>query len=795
VTNVVQPNLFPSADTPNPATRLLTGLNPAQQQAVQLVHGPVLIIAGPGSGKTRVLTHRIAYLIDVAGVDPYRICAVTFTNKAAKEMRHRLEGLVAPEAVARLTVGTFHALGVRILRQDADKLGYERDFAIYDDEDQLGVVKAALKDLNLDDKQNAPRAMLSLISKAKSALLDPAEFRAQAENYREEIASRVYARYQEALIRNRAMDFDDLIRLPIKLWTEDPAARERWQRRFEHILVDEYQDTNHAQYIMVKMLADKSRNLCVVGDPDQSIYGWRQADIQNILNFERDYPEAQVVLLEQNYRSTQMILDTAQHVIAPNTERKEKRLWTENAGGLPVTIYEAYNEDDEASYTAREISRMVKSGKVRWRDCAVMYRMNAQSRAIEQAFLGYNVPYQVVGGVRFYSRKEIKDVLALLRLTLNPFDSVSLIRAVNNTPVGRGIGAKTLADLERTAGLRGVPLYAELQLLINGEEEEPGLSRQAANKLHPLLELIDSFIAMRDQVNLLELLDRILERTRYGEFLKDGTDEGDERWNNVLEIRSVAGNYNELTPPEGLSRFLEDVALISDIDTIQEEKDAVTLITLHAAKGLEFPVVFMIGLEEGLLPHSRALDSLHELEEERRLAYVGITRAKQHLYLIYAFKRTFYGETRISTPSRFIHDIPPHLAKGLERAKATSRMTGGQGAGGGVRYSSDSEPTGRVFGASGRSPSGSGSSSRREPPTRTPPPAPCTPSRPSNPPPPTPNPPAPRYKAGDKVRHALFGEGIVVMTKATGGDEEVTVAFAGQGVKRLLASMAHLERL
>jgi DNA helicase-2/ATP-dependent DNA helicase PcrA len=533
-----------------------------------------------------------------------------------------------------------------------------------------------------------------------------------------------------------------------------------------------------------------------------SIYGWRQADIQNILNFERDYPEAQVILLEQNYRSTQVILDTAQHVIAPNTERKEKRLWTENAGGLPVTIYEAYNEDDEASYTAREISRLVKTGKARWRDCAVMYRMNAQSRAIEQAFLGYNVPYQVVGGVRFYSRKEIKDVLALLRLTLNPFDSVSLIRAVNNTPVGRGIGAKTLADLERAAGLRGVPLYAELQLLINGEEEDATLSRQTANKLHPLLEMIDSFIAMRDQVNLLELLDRILERTRYGEFLKDGTDEGDERWNNVLEIRSVAGNYNELTPPEGLSRFLEDVALISDIDTIQEEKDAVTLITLHAAKGLEFPVVVMIGLEEGLLPHNRALDSLHELEEERRLAYVGITRAKQHLYLIYAFKRTFYGETRISTPSRFIHDIPPHLAKGLERAKATSRMTAGQGPGGrgqgagsgGARYSSDSEPTGRVFGASGRSGTGSGSSSYREPPTRPPQPPARTPPRPTNPPPPTPN-PQPGFRAGDKVRHAIFGEGIVVMTTATGGDEEVTVAFAGQGVKRLLASMAHLERL
>ena len=802
---------------PDAGKHLLHGLNPAQQAAVQTVEGPILIIAGPGSGKTRVLTHRIAYLVEAAHVDPYRICAVTFTNKAAKEMKHRLEALCGEDA-NKITVGTFHALGVRMLRQDIDKIGYDRDFAIYDDEDQLGLVKQALKDLNFDEKQYAPRAVLSFISKAKSALLEPAGAAEATENYFQEIAARVYKRYQELLTRNRAVDFDDLIRLPIKLLVEIPAVRDKWQRRFQHILVDEYQDTNHAQYMMVKMLADQHRNLCVVGDPDQSIYGWRQADIQNILNFERDYPDAKVILLEQNYRSTQTILNTAQSVILPNTERKEKNLWTENSKGVPITVYEAYDENDEAGYVAKEVSRAVKRGLGRWRDFAVMYRMNAQSRAVEQAFLGYNVPYQMVGGVRFYSRKEIKDVLALLRLIQNPFDSVAFARAINNTPLGKGIGAKTLSDLDKAAAARGVPVYTVLQLMEEGEQDAgggPALGVPTA-RLLPVLRTLNSFIAVREELNLPDLLDKVLEDTRLGDFLQDGSDEGLERWQNVMELRTQAGNYAELPPPEGLARFLEDVALISDLDNIQEEKDAVTLITLHAAKGLEFPTVFMVGMEEGLLPHSRSMDSLHELEEERRLAYVGITRAKQQLYLLYAFRRTFYGETRPGTPSRFLHDVPQELATGLDKIKRAASRGGwtpesmGMGGSGTRRASGpttarDLEPTGRVFGASGGRTSSHPSSG---PPNRpSVPPARSTPSRPapgsssrSIPGPVVPpRPPRPagsaQWKAGDKARHPTFGEGIVVQSKPSGGDEEVTIAFAGHGIKRLLASMAHLERL
>ncbi len=571
--------------------------------------------------------------------------------------------------------------------------------------------------------------------------------------------------------------------------------RDKWQRRFDHILVDEYQDTNHAQYMLVKLLAEQHRNLCVVGDPDQSIYGWRQADITNILNFERDYPDAKIALLEQNYRSTATILHTAQSVIKPNTERKEKELWTENPNGGPITVYEAYDENDEASYVAREISRAVKRGRAHWRDYAVMYRMNAQSRAIEQAFLGHNVPYQMVGGIRFYSRKEVKDVLALLRLIQNPFDSVAFARAINNTPLGKGIGAKTLGDLDRAATARNVPMYTMLQLL--GEEAEspaPPTLGLSSPRLLPVLHRLDSFIAARDELALPDLLEKVLEDLRLGESLLDGSDEGNERWQNVMEVRTQANNYAELPPPEGLARFLEDVALISDLDNIQEEKDAVTLITLHAAKGLEFPVVFMVGLEEGLLPHSRSMDSLHELEEERRLAYVGITRAQQQLYLIYAFRRMFYGETRTGTPSRFLHDVPPELAPGIEKIQRAARLgipngtaaaprTGGSRAGRGF----GDEPTGRVFGASGSS-GGRSTPSRPTPPARhvPTPPVPPRPARPAG---------GMQWKAGDKARHPTFGEGIVVQSKSTGGDEEVTIAFAGHGIKRLLASLAHLERV
>ncbi|HIC94135.1 MAG TPA: hypothetical protein EYP09_07785 [Anaerolineae bacterium] len=711
---------------------VLEGLNPAQREAVEATSGPVLVLAGPGSGKTRVLTHRVAYLIRVCGVDPARIMAVTFTNKAAQEMRGRLVALIGAR-LSRLTIGTFHAICARILRREARHLDISRDFVIYDESDQLGLVRQALQDLNLDEKTYRPRAMLAAISKAKSELVGPQDYEPQT--YWQEVVGRVYVRYQELLAANDALDFDDLLMSAYRLFAEHPDVLANYQERYLHILVDEWQDTNMAQYELVKLLAAKHRNIFVVGDEDQSIYRWRGADFRNLHRFRSDFPEAKLILLETNYRSTQTILDVANAVISRNVHRTPKRLRTERGRGVPVVVHEAYNEQEEAQYVVEEIARLVAEG-YRPGDCAVMYRTNAQSRVLEDAFVRAGLPYKLVGATRFYARREIKDVLAYLRLAHNPYDSVSLARVINVPP--RGIGTRTVVRLEEWAGEMGLSIYDALGM-IKKEGAEAPFDARTRRVLLDFADLLDELVAARDRLNVLELLDLALEKSGYAEYVRDGTEEGEDRWNNVMELRTVAREYAHLPPRESLTTFLEEVALVSDVDNLDERVNAPTLLTLHMAKGLEFPVVFIVGLEEGLLPHSRSFNDPEEMEEERRLCYVGITRAKERLYLVYAFRRTMRGMSEVSIPSRFLRDIPSQLVVGWHLEERRYQEA--------VRW------------------------------------------------PASPHPPSPAFKAGDRVRHPTFGEGVVVESRVSGGDEEVVVAFRGYGVKRILAGFARLEKV
>lgn len=732
---------------------ILDDLNPAQREAVEAIEGPVLVLAGPGSGKTRVLTHRVAYLVRECGIPPYNIMAVTFTNKAAGEMRTRLASLIGTR-LQKLTIGTFHAICARILRREAEALGRHRDFVIYDSSDQLSLVRQALKDLNLDDKTYRPQAVHGAISRAKNELITPQNFRPQT--YWQEIAGRVYGRYQELLAVNNALDFDDLLMSTVYLFRQHPDVLDKYQRRYVYILVDEWQDTNTAQYELVRLLAGKRRNVFVVGDEDQSIYGWRGADFRNVMRFREDFPEVRTILLEQNYRSTQTVLDVANAVISPNVHRTPKRLHTSKGTGQLIVIHEAYNEVEEAQYVVETIANLVAQGETRPGDCAVMYRTNAQSRALEDAFVWAGVPYKLVGATRFYARAEIKDVLAYLRVIHNPADNVSLARILNVPR--RGIGARTQAALESLAMQMGTSLYGALQALKEETEDQGGKGGTegnlgetlAARVRKPLLqftELLDGLIAVRDKVSVPELLDRLLEATGYQSYLRDGTEEGEDRWSNVMELFTVAREYAALAPEEALTVFLEEVSLVSDVDNLDENADAPTLLTLHSAKGLEFPVVFIIGLEEGLLPHNRSFDDAEQMEEERRLCYVGITRAKERVYLVHAFRRTLHGFSDVSLPSRFLKDIPDHLVAG----RATKRA--------------GAKPSERLF--------------QRQTEWASP----TTPHI------------AAQFRAGERVRHSAFGEGIVIESRLRDNDEEVTVAFEGKGVKRLLVSFARLEKL
>ena len=743
------------------ATELMAGLNAAQREAVEAVEGPVLVLAGPGSGKTRVLTHRVAYLVTEYKVPPWQIMAVTFTNKAAREMKDRLYQLLG-EQFRGLTIGTFHAICARILRQEAEAAGISPQYVIYDSGDQLSLARQTIRSLNLDDKLFRPQAMLRAISYAKNELVTPDEMRAAT--YREEVAKRVYERYQELLTENGALDFDDLLMKTVQLFTKDAQTRTKYQRRYPFVLVDEWQDTNMAQYELVKLLAGDRANLFVVGDEDQSIYRFRGADYRNVARFREDYPHARVVMLERNYRSSQTILDIANAVIARNVHRHPKRLYTEKGGGPQIVVLEAYDEQEEGDMIVSEIHRLVAQGEAQLGDCAVMYRTNAQSRPIEDAFVRRGVPYKLVGATRFYERKEIKDVLAYLRVLHNPYDGVGLMRIINVPP--RAIGQKTIGTLTAWAEELGLPVYAALQALAEDEEgSRAPFGSRAQRALTDFTKMIEELTRARRELNLLELLDFLLERTGYAAFVQDGTEEGQIRWENILELRTVARDYADLPVETALTTFLEEVALVSDVDNLDERVDAPTLLTLHSAKGLEFPVVFVVGMEEGLFPHSRSMDDPEQMEEERRLCYVGVTRAKERLYFLHTFRRTLYGESSVREPSRFLQDFPDHLVKGKEKKPAARQESLGLGAG---RFMG-TRRTGFTSFSPGRDPR----RARSEPANSS----------------------VPHFETGDQVQHEVFGRGIVIESKPAGGDEQVTVAFAGVGLKRLMAGMSPMEKV
>ncbi|HVC35524.1 MAG TPA: UvrD-helicase domain-containing protein, partial [Chloroflexota bacterium] len=645
---------------------ILDRLNPAQLRAVTTVDGPVLVLAGPGSGKTRVITHRIAYLLGEKHAPASSVLAVTFTNKAAREMVDRVR-LLAPYQASQLTIGTFHAICARILRREGAAIGIAPTFTIADDDDQAAVIKRVLKELNWDEKRNPPRALLSRISAAKSVLIGPREFATSASDYADEQVAIVYGRYQEALAAADLLDFDDLLMSLVNLLVECPTVLERYQQRYVHVLVDEFQDTNVAQYAIVRRLGAGHNNTCVVGDEDQSVYSWRHADIRNILNFERDFPGTRVIVLEQNYRSTSTILRAARKVIAPNRQRKEKSLFTENEAGERIVVFEAYDENEEANYVASQIERLAAGQGLRLSDVAVMYRTNSQSRVFEKLFLRHRLPHKVVG-MRFYERKEIRDVLSYLRLCYNHNDVTSLDRVINVPP--RQIGSKTLADLRLWAARMGVGVSDAIETLATGQQTQVPcpISARAQNALAEFGRTMSVLRRASRELVVARLLDQVLERTGYAEFLKDGTEEGQARWDNVRELLTVAEEFSHYDPESSLAAFLEDVALAGDADEYDASAEAVTLITLHAAKGLEFDVVFIAGLEEGICPHSRSVEDERQLEEERRLLYVGITRARRRLFLTYAARRSQFGEAGARQPSRFFQDLPKDLVQGTARA-------------------------------------------------------------------------------------------------------------------------------
>ncbi|MCU9614306.1 DNA helicase PcrA [Caldibacillus lycopersici] len=747
--------------------RLLKGLNKEQQQAVKTTEGPLLIMAGAGSGKTRVLTHRIAYLMIEKGVNPYNILAITFTNKAAREMRDRI-GAILGGASEEIWISTFHSMCVRILRRDVDRIGINRNFSILDSADQLSVIKGILKDKNMDPKKFDPRAMLGSISNAKNELLDAKEFGNLTGNYFEKMTSEVYEEYEKRLRKNHSLDFDDLIMMTIQLFKRVPEVLEYYQRKFQYIHVDEYQDTNKAQYQLVNMLASKFKNLCVVGDSDQSIYRWRGADIANILSFEKDYKNAQVILLEQNYRSTKNILEAANNVISNNMNRKAKNLWTENSKGNPIKYYRADSERGEALFVTGKINGFVESGERNYQDIAILYRTNAQSRAMEEMLVKANIPYTIVGGTKFYDRKEIKDLLAYLRLVSNPDDDISLTRIINVPK--RGIGATSLEKIAQYAASNDISMFAALDSV-----ELLGISAKATKACREFHQLISGLNQMQEYLSVMELTEEVIKRSEYMEMLKaEKTLEAESRLENIEEFLSVTKKFEEDSEDKTLVAFLTDLALIADIDQMDKsensEKDAVVLMTLHSAKGLEFPVVFLIGLEEGVFPHSRSLMEEAEMEEERRLAYVGITRAEEELFITNAQMRTLFGRTNVNPPSRFITEIPSELLEELNVQRNVPFASSNQG--------SMNQPMQRTMQRSGQMPI---NKSLVKPVSR----------------------PVPKetgseglgWRPGDKAVHKKWGIGTVVSVKGEGENMELDIAFPNPvGIKRLLAKFAPVEK-
>ena len=722
---------------------LFQELNEQQYKAVTHGEGPLLVLAGAGSGKTRVLTCRIAYLVEKKGVKPDEILAITFTNKAAREMKERVEHLLGG-GIKGMWISTFHSACVRILRRYIHEIGYNNNFVIYDESDQLSITKDIIKQLNMDERYYPPKAVKAEIGRAKDSLIVPSDYyKMYRDDFRRSKIAEVYDLYQKRLQQNNALDFDDIINKTIELFTLKPHILEYYQKKFKYILVDEYQDTNKAQYLMVKMLSKGHRNLCVVGDDDQCIYEWRGANISNILDFEKDFKDAVVVKLEQNYRSTGNILECANSVIIHNRGRKEKRLWTRQGSGSKLRWYQAYNERDEARFIVSIIKEMVGEGR-KYSDFAVLYRMNAQSRAIEDALVEMGVPYRIVGGLKFYDRKEIKDIIAYLRLLVNPQDDVSLKRIINVPK--RGIGKATLDVVEKVAGDMSCSMFNDLLK----EECQGALGTRAAGRVHDFAQTMLNLMAFKVSASLVELVEELLDKTGYIQMLESQRDkEGLDRMANVQEFISAVKEYEEINEDSTLEGFLENVSLVSDIDTLEEDYGSVVLMTVHSAKGLEFPVVFVSGMEEGLFPHARSIDDPAGLEEERRLCYVAFTRARQQLYVTSAHQRTVYGNTVYTTVSQFIKDIPDHLIEQIgdrdkehieDRGKGDNRIIKLSE----VRKKDTAQDK-------------------------------------------------PKFNPGGKVEHARFGIGTIVSVSGTGEDEELKVAFPKLGIKQFIVKYAPIK--
>ncbi|MBV6450343.1 MAG: ATP-dependent DNA helicase PcrA [Anaerolineales bacterium] len=717
----------------------LDKLNPQQRAAVTAGNGPVLVVAGPGSGKTRVLTQRIAYLIAEEGVRPWQILAVTFTNKAAKEMQERVKRLLPDQATEGIMLGTFHSICARILRREAEHLPIESNFVIFDADDQERIVKNVIRELNINEKLYRPAGVHAAISRAKNELIDADDF--PTLTYRDEVTKRVYAEYQKRLIASNAVDFDDILVYTARLLEDNPSVRDKYAQRFRHVLVDEFQDTNLAQYALVKELSSFNKNIFCVGDPDQSIYAWRGADYRNIHRFEQDFPDAQTILLEQNYRSRQTILDAAMGVIDRARNRKRKQLFSDRGAGEKIFFYEAPDDYAEASFVVDSIAQLVASRQFEPGDCAVMYRTNAMSRLIEEAFLQARLPYRLVGAQRFYGRREVKDIVAFLRLVHNPADEASLDRIINVPP--RGIGEKTLTTLHMVARQNEMQPGEVLIDLARGDQSAfwKSFTGRAALPLADFGGMLANWRVAAQTLNVPELFDRVVKDLGYKEYIDDESEEGEDRWENVIELKRLADEYSTRT----LDEFLENIALVSDQDTIAEG-NVPTLLTLHAAKGLEFGAVFIVGLDDGILPHSRSFDNPESMEEERRLFYVGITRAKDKLYLIRAIQRGGRGSQEETFPSRYLDDVPSDLLVGKTR---TGRSLRGQ----------MPETKWQTHHSQGR-------------------PASVTPAK---------------YRAGTRIKHPSWGEGIVLDSKIQDDDEIVDVVFESVGIKRLSASLANLK--
>lgn len=716
------------------ASNLTRGLNPPQEEAVTYGEGALLILAGPGSGKTRVITHRIAHLVLEEGVHPWRVLAVTFTNKAAREMRSRMEALLGDDA-RNVHMGTFHSMCARWLRIDGKHIGIDSSFVIYDDADQVAVVKAVLETLHVDPRAFAPRAVLSTISRAKNEMLGASDLQNRASTYADEVVARAFKGYETALSGANALDFGDLLTQGLRLFQESDEAREKYTERYRHVLVDEFQDTNPVQYRLARILASRHGNLTAVGDPDQSIYSWRAADARNVEYLKSDFPDAKVILLEENYRSTQPILKAADAVIGKNPGRTPRTLWTQREGGDLIVTYEAYNDQEEGEFVAREVERLCASGR-RHGDFAVLYRTNAQSRSVEEALVRHRIPYRLIGGVRFYQRREVKDVLAYLRLIHNRYDEASWLRIIN-VPT-RGIGGRTVERLQAWSGAYGLKL-ADATDAIGRGESIPGVAARSATSVRAFATMMDR---LRESPfrSLPELLDWVLDATDYRKYLDESLDGAEERKENIDQLRAVMAGYES---DEGsradLATFLQDVALVADVDELESGTEAVTLLTLHSAKGLEFPVVFMIGMEEGVLPHMRSFEDPKGMEEERRLAYVGMTRAEDQLYLTRAFRRMAFGATQSNPASRFLSEIPGSLTRPWSSTGSRSYLD-----------AVSAEPLEEF------------------------------------------RPMEANWQAGDRVTHAKFGDGTVVSVQKRGEDVELSVAFDAGGFKRLLQSMAPL---